>query len=76
MSLKDARKRKGLSQSQLAEAANVNVRTLQYYEQGVKDINGAKLNTLLNLSRALECPISDIVTDPALKEKIKMHSID
>lgn len=76
MSLKQKRKEKGLSQSQLAELADVNVRTLQYYEQGVKDINGAKLNTLLSLANALECSIADIVTDEKLKEKIKMHPVN
>lgn len=76
MTLQEARKAKGYSQSQLAEIAGVNIRTLQYYEQGVKDINGAKLHTLLNLANALDCHISDIVTDEKLKEKIKMHSIN
>ena len=76
MTLQEIRKNKGLSQSQLAEIAGVNVRTLQYYEQGVKDINGAKLITLLSLASALECKISDIVTDEKLKEKIKMHPIN
>ena len=76
MTLQEARKNKGLSQSQLAEIAGVNVRTLQYYEQGVKDINGAKLHTLLSLANALECNISDIVTDPTLIEKIKIYAIN
>ena len=48
--LQNARLAAGLSQSQLASAAGLNVRTLQCYEQGAKDINGAKLATLLKLS--------------------------
>lgn len=32
-----------MSQSQLAAAAGVNGRMLQYYEQGAKDLSGAKL---------------------------------
>lgn len=75
MSLQEKRKEKGLSQSQLAKKAGVKFRMLQHYEQGSKDINGAKLNTLLNLAIALECKISDIVTDPELIEKIKMYGI-
>lgn len=75
MSLQEKRKEKGLSQSQLAKKSGVKFRTLQYYEQGSKDINGAKLNTLLNLAIALECSISEIVTDPELIEKIKMYGV-
>ena len=75
MSLQEKRKEKGLSQSQLANKAGVKFRMLQHYEQASKDINGAKLNTLLNLAIALECKISDIVTDPELIEKIKMYGI-
>lgn len=32
-----------MSQSQLAAAAGINGRMLQYYEQGAKDLSGAKL---------------------------------
>ena len=41
--LQNARLDAGLSQSQLASATGLNVRTLQCYEQGAKDLNGAKL---------------------------------
>ena len=51
--LQNARLAAGMSQSQLASAAGLNVRTLQCYEQGVKDLNGAKLATL---SETLPCP--------------------
>lgn len=59
--LKETRENKGLSQSQLAEETGLNVRTLQAYERGGNDINGAKLKTLILLSLALECSISDIL---------------
>ena len=36
--LKRIRKERGLSQSRLAEASGVNVRMIQHYEQGVKDM--------------------------------------
>lgn len=75
MPLQEMRKKRGLTQSQLAENAKINVRTLQYYEQGVKDINGAKLHTLLSLAHALDCNVSDIVTDQTLIDKIKKYSI-
>ena len=38
-----------LSQSQLAKATGINVQMLQHYEQGVRDLSGAKLATLLKL---------------------------
>ena len=63
MALKEARERAGFTQKKLAELSGVNVRMLTYYEQGVKDINGAKLKTLLMLCDVLGCPLSDIVTD-------------
>lgn len=63
MALKEVRTVAGLSQSQLSELSGVNYRTLQKYEIGAKDINGAKLATLLKLCKALNCGLSDIVTD-------------
>lgn len=62
--LQAKRKERGLSQSQLAAASGVNLRTLQKYEIGEKDLNGAKLSTLLRLCIALECRLIDILNDP------------
>ena len=47
--LKTARLAHDLSQSQLAKAAGINLQMLQHYEQGVRDLSGAKLATLLKL---------------------------
>ena len=69
--LKDIRLNAGLSQSQLAEKSGVNVRMIQHYEQGAKDINGAHINTLVSLANALECPLSALLTDDALRDKLK-----
>ena len=43
--LQKLRQAAGLSQSQLAEAAGVNVRMYQKYEQGDRDISKAQLTT-------------------------------
>lgn len=59
--LKEYRTKSGMSQSQLAEASGVNVRMIQYYEQGVKDINKASGETLYKLSRALGCKMEDLL---------------
>jgi len=57
-----ARQRKvcALSQSQLAKAANVSVRSVQLYEQRQTDINNAQHNHLKALSKVLGCSIDDI----------------
>lgn len=59
--LKEYRAKAGLSQSQLGEASGVNVRMIQYYEQGVKDINKASGETLYKLSQALGCKMEDLM---------------
>lgn len=59
--LKKMREAKGLSQSELAEETDISIRTIQSYERGGNDINGAKLKTLAKLSIVLECSISDIL---------------
>lgn len=71
MTLKELRLNKGLSQSQLAQATDISIRTLQQYEQGNRDINGCRLKTLIKLSNVLECSIVDILTDEELIEMIQ-----
>lgn len=75
MSLQEKRTASGMSQGQLSKASGVNVRMIQFYEQGRKDINGARLGTLLQLSGALGCTVSDLLTDPALVELLKKHPL-
>lgn len=69
--LKELRESTGLSQSQLAEKAELSKRTLQEVEQGRRDINGMKLLTLLRLCRALNCDLPDILTDPETIELLQ-----
>jgi len=59
--LKQIREEKNITQSKLSELSGVNFRTLQYYEQGYKDINKAQGITLHALAQALECKIEDII---------------
>lgn len=61
--LQELRKKKGLSQSQLAKAADVDIRKLQAYEQGLRDINKAQLQTAVALSRALGCNAEDLLEE-------------
>lgn len=70
--LQDVRKSRGLSQSQLAVKSGVSLRMLQHYEQGYKNIDHAKLDTICNLAKALDCRIIDILNSPELKDKISL----
>ena len=62
--LQEFRKDAGLSQSKLAACAEVNVRMIQHYEQGVKDINKAEAMTVYKLARALHCTVEDLLELP------------
>lgn len=50
----------GLSQSELALNAEVNIRNIQQYEQRAKDISKAGIDTVMKLAKALNCSIEDI----------------
>ena len=55
------RQTKRFTQSRLAEISGVNVRMIQHYEQGVKDINRAAALTVYRLAQALECTVEDLL---------------
>lgn len=59
--LKEVRLAKGLTQKQLADSANINIRVLQHYEQGTKNFDHARLDTLLKICLALDCKLADII---------------
>ena len=59
--LKQIRESKNFTQSKLSELAGVNIRIIQYYEQGSKDINKAQGMTLYKLSHVLQCNIEDLL---------------
>ena len=61
--LKFMREDKGISQVELADKSGVNLRMIQHYEQGFKDINNAKVVTVLSLAEALGCDVYDIIND-------------
>lgn len=62
--LKERRTAAGLSQSELCQLSGIKARTIQEYEQGKKNIDGAKIATLAALSVALGCRITDIMENP------------
>lgn len=61
--LQEIRLSRGLSQSDLSIATQIPTGSIQAYEQGRKDINGAKLKTLLLFCNVLNCKIEDIIEE-------------
>ncbi len=59
--LKRLRMEAEISQSELSEISCVPLRTIQQYEQGQKSINAAKAETVLALSKALECSVESLM---------------
>ena len=55
------RKKRGLSQSVLAKASGVSIRSIQLYEQRKNNINKAQYDNLKNIAQALNCKIEDIL---------------
>ena len=59
--LKKVRLAAGLSQSKLAEVSGIPVRTIRQYEQKVKNLNAAKAESVIALSKALECSVEQLM---------------
>lgn len=72
MKLKQMRINAGLTQTQLSALTGLKLGTIQAYECGKRNINGADLKTILKLASALKCTVSDIVNNDAeLMELLK-----
>jgi DNA-binding XRE family transcriptional regulator len=59
--LQRQRKKCGYSQRQLAERSGVNLRTLQQYELGTKDLGKASIRSVLALADVLGCSVEDLL---------------
>lgn len=68
--LKEMRQSRGLSQSQLAEKTGINVRTIQHYEQGSKNFDHARIDTILKCCIALNCRLEDLIENEDYVELI------
>ena len=55
------RQRKRYTQKKLSEKSGVNIRMIQHYEQGVKDINKAQAITVYRIAQALNCTVEDLL---------------
>ncbi len=57
-----------LSQAMLAEKSGVNIRIIQSYEQGMRDINKAQASTVIKLADALGCEPKELLKRESLTE--------
>lgn len=69
--LKYIRNKKGMTRKELSEKSGINIRTIEGYEQGNRDIEMGYIDTLLSLSISLECKISDLLENKNTIEKCK-----
>ena len=69
--LKEMRQAAGLSQSQLAEKTGINVRTIQHYEQGSKNFDHARIDTIMKVCVALHCKLEDVIENQEYVDLIK-----
>ena len=69
--IKKRREILGYSQKELSELSGVNFRTLQDYEQGRKPICSAHADVVLNLSKALKCPIEYLIVDTPSERRLE-----
>lgn len=69
--LKFIRNKKGMTRKELSEKSGINIRTIEGYELGYRDVEMAYIDTLLSLSIALDCKISDLLENEETIEKCK-----
>lgn len=61
MKMKDKREMKNMTQKELAEKSEIDIRLIQSYEQGRRDINKASAISVWKLAKALECSVEEIL---------------
>lgn len=59
--LKNMREERLMTQAELSARSGVNIRMIQHYEQGTKDIKKVNVMTALSLAEALHCDIREII---------------
>ena len=71
MKLQETRKRVGLSQSELAKRSGVKLQTIQGYELGRRQIDGAHVDTLVAIAEAMQVPFYELLEDSELAQIVK-----
>lgn len=59
--LSDIRKARGFTQQQLSKASGVTLRMIQLYEQRQNDISKAQVTVVIDLAKALDCEVEDLL---------------
>lgn len=67
--LAQKRRKKGLSQSQLADITGISLRTLQAYESETRDINKAAAENVYLLAQALDTSMEEILCTERIGKK-------
>ena len=63
----------GISREELSEKSGIPIDLLQQYEENEVLTNNANLLTLLKICRAMECVLSDILTDKETIEELETY---
>ena len=71
--LKEVRKSRGLTQKELSELSEINLKTIQKYEQGVIDINNVNIYTLYKLANTLNCNLIELLTNEKIINEIYVY---
>lgn len=74
--LKALRVKSGLKQKDVALEAGLKLPVYSQYEQGIRNIDGCKLVTLLKICKVLECNLVDIVESPELIELLTLNQFN
>lgn len=67
--LAQKRRKKGLSQSQLADITGISLRTLQAYESETRDINKAAAENVYLLAQTLDTSMEEILCTERIGKK-------
>lgn len=51
----------GMTQQQVADAAEMNIRQIQKFESGERDLGNMTLRNALSLAKALDCEVDDFI---------------
>ena len=59
--LQRKRREQKMTRKQLSLKSGISERTIESYEQGLRDIKNAKIETIIKLSKALNCEVKDLI---------------
>lgn len=69
--LQDFRKKKGLSQFELAKYSDVSIQAIQKYEQNVMSIDSCRLSSLLRIADVLSVSFLDLLEDENFRRRVE-----